>query len=115
MEDIPRAGLSDRQFGFWKGRSTADALDYVLSEVYKNTTRNHFVMAIGLDVKNAFNSIPWPTIRHAFNRKAFPKYLRRIINSYLFERAVEFPIMVTLARRTNSCGVLQGSVLDPLL
>lgn len=45
----------------------------------------------------------------------FPPYLRRIINGYLSVRTVEFPTAVGVREREVTCGVPQGSVLEPLL
>jgi len=116
MENTPGTELSDKQFGFRRGRSTVDALDRVGGIIYKSTNKGHFAMAIGLDVKNAFNTIPWPAIRDALRRKGFPPYIRRILDHYLFERTVEFPVLEgTLVRRAISSGIPQGSVLGPLL
>lgn len=116
MEDTPRIGLSDRQYGFRGGRSTVDALDFVASYIYKNSSRNHLTIAVSLDIRNAFNSISWPAVRHSLSRKGFPLYIRRIVDHYLFERTIKFPTMSGLmANKTISCGVPQGSVLGPLL
>lgn len=73
-------------------------------------------MSVGLDVKNAFNSIPWPIIRNALRTKEFPAYVRRIVDSYLHDRSIIYPIRDGgLGVRAISCGVPQGSVLGPLL
>lgn len=74
IDDFTPAALSDRQFGFRQGRSTVDALDSVVSTIYYWIKKNYFVISVGLDVKNAFNSIPWPTIRSALRSKVFPAY-----------------------------------------
>jgi len=92
MEGTPSSGLSDRQYGFRQGRSTVDALDSVMSSIYHWTNRGYFAVAVGLDIRNAFNSIPWTTIRCALRRKNFPRYIRRIIDCYLHNRSVEFPV-----------------------
>jgi len=119
MEDTPSADLSDRQYGFKRGRSTTDALDFVVSTIYRGTKKSHFTIAVGLNVKNVFNSVSWPAIRHMLSRKGFPLYLWKIIDHYLYERVV-FIITVpiidgTLTKRAISCGVPQGSVLGRLL
>ncbi|MBJ4418722.1 hypothetical protein JGE20_25235, partial [Salmonella enterica subsp. enterica serovar Typhimurium] len=52
-------GLSDRQFGFRKGRSTIGAIQKVINSVNRAQTRPHkdrpIVLLATLDVRNAFN------------------------------------------------------------
>lgn len=86
------ATISSRQFGFRRGRSTVDALDAVVSSIKYWTKKNYYAISVGLDVKNAFNSIPWPIIRNALRNKEFPMYVRRLIDSYLYERSIVYPI-----------------------
>jgi len=93
MEEIPSAALSNRQYGFRSGRSTVDALDSVTSAKYRRTNKGFFAIAVRLDIKNAFNSIPGTVIRSTFQRKGFPEYLCRVIDYYLHDRRVEeFPV-----------------------
>lgn len=73
------------------------------------------VLAVSLDIENAFNSIPWPTIRKSILRKDFPDYLGRIIDGYLFERSVEYSTSNGVVIRPVIAGVPQSSVLGPLL
>ena len=53
-------GLSDKQFGFRKGRSTIDAIDRVVSvaenAVSGSRCTKRMCAIIGLDVRNAFNT-----------------------------------------------------------
>jgi len=108
------ADLSDRQYGFRKGRSTTDALKFVASTIYRGTNKEYFVIAVGLDVRNAFNSVPWTSIRHMLNRKGFPLYLRSIIDHYLYERVVGFlTCNGTLAKRAISAGFHRGQYWAP--
>uniref|UniRef100_A0A6V7LWW6 Reverse transcriptase domain-containing protein n=1 Tax=Bracon brevicornis TaxID=1563983 RepID=A0A6V7LWW6_9HYME len=82
--------LEDNQYCFRKGRSTIDAINQVVntSKVaiagtrWKGGTKEYCLLA-ALDVKNAFNSARWDAISQALDRLQVPKYLRRIIKSYL--------------------------------
>lgn len=73
-------------------------------------------MAVSIDISNAFNTIPWDVINEEFERRKFPLSIRAIINSYLRNRTISY---VTKERnkekRAISGGVLQGSVLGPVL
>lgn len=116
MDAHPIAELADTQFGFRVGYSTYDALSLVHETIRDSTQTGGYAVAIGLDIRNAFNSIPWSVIRCSLRRRGFPDYIRRIIDSYLHMRTVEF---TTEDRSRRSCemtsGVPQGSVLGPLL
>ena len=50
-------GLHNSQFGFRRGRSTADAVARVRSLVEGAERRGYVALAVSLDVVNAFNSI----------------------------------------------------------
>lgn len=115
MEEHDESQLIKTQYGFRKMKSTYDALhqvqDFILKAKY-----DEVVVGVSLDIKNAFNSIKWRYIRSALKEKGFPSYLRRIIDSYLSERSIEF---TNQAGDTQTCdmtaGVPQGSVLGPTL
>lgn len=78
MTEYRAAALSNRQYGFRAGRSTTDALMYVTQFIKRHTNRGNLVLAVGLDIENVFNSLPWPAIRWALERHGYPMYLRRI-------------------------------------
>lgn len=48
------------------------------------------VVGVSLDIKNIFNSIPWGTIIGTMRRKKFPRYLIKIIGSYLKDRFIRY-------------------------
>lgn len=52
------AKLAKYQFGFREGKSTVDALELVKGLVGKAVERGGFAVAVSLDIKNAFNTIP---------------------------------------------------------
>ena len=49
-------GLSERQFGFRKNRSTTNAICYILNKANGAIKRKGYCALITLHVKNAFNS-----------------------------------------------------------
>lgn len=108
--------LSNNQFGFRKNKSTVDALIKVRKYIESQTGKGNVVIAISLDIKNAFNSIPWKCIRKALYWKGCSRHLKRIIHSYLSDRHIEY---INKSGRIQylsvEAGVPQGSVIGPLL
>lgn len=116
MGVTPRANLTPRQFGFRQGLSTCDAIRLVKEEITEAVRQGKKILAISLDIKNTFNTIPWRAIRTCLREKKFPKYIRRIIDSYLDDRWIQFVLGDgSLARRRVRAGVPQGSILGPIL
>jgi len=109
-------GLSSDQYGFRRGHSTTDAIMRVRNIVRDVTGEGGVVLAISLDVANAFNSLPWSIIREALDDKGVPPYLRRILDSYLDNRQLCYVGRGGCFRTVRvTCGVPQGSVLGPTL
>nr|CAH7755103.1 unnamed protein product [Callosobruchus chinensis] len=104
-------GLSQRQYGFSKGRSTLQAIENVL-DMHKGDRKAKFVVLITLDVRNAFSTARWSIILEKLQVIGVQQYLIKIIESYFRGRRViidrEEDIEVTM-------GVPQGSVLGPTL
>ena len=107
--------LADCQFGFRRGRSTVGAILRVKNLAEEAVARGEVVLAVSLDIVNAFNTLPWECIREALRYFRVPRYLIELVDSYLSQRAVLYPRRDDWGRRGMSCGVPQGSVLGPLL
>lgn len=58
------------------GRSTIDAITRVKEIVREKLGRGMEVIAVSIDIKNAFNTIEWGEIRKAIKRKQIPEYLQ---------------------------------------
>lgn len=112
----PESDFSGNQFGFRKQRSTCDAIA-LLKEITSSAVKNKgFAVAVSLDIRNAFNSVPWRTIRRALRRKGFPTYIRRIVDSYLSDRYIWYTGKDGRRQsRSMEADVPQGSVLGPVL
>lgn len=116
IQNNPIHDLVESQFGFRKMKSTCDALFYVQEYIQEATNYGDIVIAVSLDISNAFNSIKWKHIRAMLRDRQFPMYIRRIINNYLCDRSIEYPTCEgTTHRRIVTSGVPQGSVLGPTL
>ncbi|CAH2208808.1 jg14054, partial [Pararge aegeria aegeria] len=117
VKHLERVGpdLADNQFGFRRGRSTVEAIMRVKAMTEEAFHRGEVVLAVSLDIANAFNTLPWSCIRDALVYHRVPNYLRHVIEAYLADRAVIYPCQQGWGRRESSCGVPQGSVLGPLL
>lgn len=108
--------VSDRQFGFRIGRSCMDALGALRGFSEEAAGRGDGVMAVSLDIANAFGSLPYSVIGEALKYHGVPPYLRRIVEHYLTQRVVLFEERGGQRRSSPmACGVPQGSVLGPLL
>ncbi|CAB0038652.1 unnamed protein product [Trichogramma brassicae] len=110
-------GLSERQYGFRKGRSTIDAIEDVVSTAreaiagkgwYRGTKK--YCAVVTLNVRNAFNSARWDNILAALRRFLVPDYLLRIIANYFSARVLDF----TTDEGPESYEVTAG-VLGPIL
>lgn len=116
MENNEEAALSPNQFGFRKQRSTTDAIVELREFVESAHKQRGVVIAVGLDILNAFNSLQWADICDVLKRKNFPIYLQRIIYNYLENRNIMYTNMDgEQMTRNMETGVPQGSVLGPLL
>lgn len=105
-----KGGLSERQFGFRKGRSTINAIKMVVDRVVNSKKR--WVVVVALDIKNAFNSASWSRILKELKRRNIPLYLRNITEDYFTDRCI---IINKTTKMAVNAGVPQGSVLGPTL
>lgn len=104
MSENQEAQLSQDQYGFRENRSTCDALIRVRKTIEQAIQSEGYVVAVSLDIQNAFNSIPWDVIRQALEEKGFPEYLRRIIDNYLSDRTIEYSIGNMIEKRAMTAG-----------
>ncbi|XP_041977427.1 uncharacterized protein LOC121731828 [Aricia agestis] len=107
--------LSDAQFGFRSRRSTIDAVARIRSITEQEISQGGVVLVVSLDITNAFNTLPWETIKEALRYHRVPRYLRRTIGDYLSERSVQYPTEDGWEEQEVDCGVPQGSALGPEL
>lgn len=112
-------GLSRRQFGFRKGRSTLDAIRTVAETAEKASKQkrrgNRYCAVVTIDVKNAFNSASWEAIAAALHRMRVPDYLCRVLKSYFTNRVLVYRTNLGQETAVIKAGVPQGSILGPSL
>jgi hypothetical protein len=108
-------GWHDSQYGFRRGLSTVDAVGRVRSIPKDMITREGMAIVVSLDVMNAFNSIPWARIVEVLRYYEVPAYLARVIEAYLSDRWAVYTNRDGEVKRPVERGVLQGSVLGPIL
>lgn len=107
--------LHPTQFGFRRGRSTIEAIGRVKELAEEAMARGGVLLAVSLDISNAFNTLPWETVIVALQFHRVPRYLQAVIADYFVGRAITYPAKFGWERRVMECGVPQGSVLGPLL
>lgn len=122
IEELSESYLSDRQYGFRKGRSTTDAINLVVDTAkdaisgkrWKNGEKQYCAV-VTLDMENAFNSAKWDRIMEALQKMGTPKYLLKVIASYFSDRVLLYDTEDGPKEYKVTGGVPQGSVLGPLL
>lgn len=119
LQAIQDAGdLSDKQYGFRKGRSTIGAVEEVIKAVNGTRSICHgarpLVLLVTLDVKNAFNSARWKDMLHALEHTfKVPDYLLQVLKSYLKDRTLTYTTTEGDKTKVTTAGAFQGSILGP--
>jgi hypothetical protein len=75
--------LAESQHGFREGRSTIDAIMSVRAFSDEEVNRGGVVVAVSLDISNAFNTLPFSCIEEALKYHRLPVYLRQFVGNYL--------------------------------
>lgn len=105
MKDIEdRHLLSEAQFGFMPGKSTADAVKHVINSVQNNALK--YSVGVFLDIKGAFNELWWPSILMKLRTLGVSKNMYEVIKSYLSERSAS--LIAGNCAESNKQGVSPG-------
>jgi hypothetical protein len=103
--------LSDRQFGFRKGRGTAEAIGKAATGIKRAREEGKHAVLVALDIRNAFNSAWYPKLSQLLARSGCPGNLGRAISDFLRDRSVASEGATVKTER----GCPQGSCLGPIL
>lgn len=110
---LPR--MSRNQYGFMPQRSTEDSLYTLMKHIRSKLEEKKLVTIISLDIEGAFDSAWWPAIRLRLTEENCPWNLRRVLDSYLTERAVAVRYLGAECRKDTEKGCVQGSIGGPIL
>jgi len=113
-----RGGLASNQYGFRKNLSTDDAVRKLNSTINTEINNGNFCLAVGIDIKNAFNSVGWSDVMASLSSWDVPRYLRNIFGSYFSHRSGTVESLSSPGGEMDvviTGGVSQGSVVGPLL
>lgn len=67
------------------------------------------MLAVSLDIVNAFNSLSWARVEEAFVYHRLPRYLTEVLRDYFRCESIRFR---DRSEREVFCGVPHGSMLD---
>ncbi|KYB24568.1 hypothetical protein TcasGA2_TC031704 [Tribolium castaneum] len=111
-----RGGFSEHQYGFREGRSKLDAMEEAIKFAHFACSgfwgRKDLCALTTVDVENAFNTAPWDKIVNALTGRNISPGLTAMVMSYLEGRSL---IVEDDQEIAVTCGVPQGSVLEPIL
>ena len=108
--------LSDKQYGFRKGRSTQDAIKDLTKYIIDKVDKSEKCITVFLDLKKAFDTVSVPILVHRLESVGIRGTPLALLKSYLLERiqTVNVGNIISDEEPVNY-GVPQGSVLGPTL
>ena len=108
--------IFSRQFGFLKGRSTADAFLSLVEYIYNCLNNKEYCTGIFIDFTKAFDTVNHEILLGKLERYGVRGMPLRLMASYLKDRKQCVTIDGHCSRqRTINIGVPQGSILGPWL
>lgn len=108
--------LSENQFGFSPGLSTADAMHKLIEHVRSKLDSGKRCLAVFLDLAKAFDTVPHRQLLDVLEKNGVRGPVLQVFTNYLVERQQYVKIDDTLSDPcTVKIGIPQGTVLGPLL
>lgn len=108
--------INKQQFGFQKGKNTAQLLGKFCNETYEAMDKGQYSLCLFVDFKKAFDTLPHAQILKSLEKIGVRGTLYEWIKEYLRERS--YAVKVNKEISEEMCvesGVPQGSYLGPLL
>lgn len=107
--------INENHYGFVKHRSSIDCLNYLISLINEKQNDGLHVMAIFLDLENAFNNVNPSKLQSILNKLGVPQqFVSWIVKSYK-EREVTVETVGGDIKDQTSSGIPQGDVLSPII
>ena len=108
--------LSDLQYGFVKGKGTADALNKITDIIYSHLDKSKPLIILFLDLAKAFDTVNHKILIGKLERYGIRGKTLELMNSYLSNRKqiVKLEDKKSTEKEIQT-GVPQGTILGPLL
>ena len=107
--------LSEAQHGFRRNRSTESALSILTEDTLKAFNCRKQVLAVGLDISKAFDSVSHPLLLRRMQELEAPQYITNFLRSFLSDRRATLTLDGTSRCVKVPRGVPQGSSLSPTI
>ena len=108
--------ISPCQYGFQKGKSTAEAIVNLTELIYGNLNSGDFNCTVFVDLKKAFDTVNHNILFLKLERYGIRGIALDFIKSYLRDRKCKVRIGEALSSdRITNIGIPQGSIVAPLL
>lgn len=110
--------LPDNQYGFRAGRSTEDAVNYLVNHIAESMDKKQKCIGVFLDLAKAFDTVSIPILLSKLNHIGVRGLPWAWFKSYLSDRRQYVKISEDVTKSECSAinfGVPQGSVLGPTL
>ena len=104
-------GISNKQYGFRKGKSTQDAINFALGIVHNSNSK--YMIGIFIDIAGAFDNLWWPFLFSCLQEMDCPRSLYLSLLDYRKGREVRIPDWEMDIKRSISKGCPQGSIFGP--
>ena len=113
---VSKGIINENQFGFRKGHSTSNALNYSVEHIESLLAQKQHVLGIFIDLSKAFDTIDHGKLVSKLERYGIRGNALKLISSYLSNRKQYVNVLDTKSNELPvEFGVPQGSVLGPLL
>jgi hypothetical protein len=108
--------LSDRQYGFRKGKSIGMIINRIVERLKRIVDGKQIAIGVFMDLSKAFDSMDIRILLKKLKAYGFSNKAVRLISSFLTDRMQFIKIFETLSYAgLLNIGVPQGSLLGPLL